>query len=157
MQRRDFIKKLSAVGALGCSGALSACAGHFRGDHPEGVRRERDDGFLSDVASLPLGKSTIIYMISSRPVLLIKLSEDRVIAYESYCPHMACELNDGVSSQPVDVENGEIRCYLHDSYFDLETGERLRGPAKEGDKIPSFPIQIIEGKVYADRAALSQK
>ena len=151
MQRREFLKK---VGGVAAAAGLSGCAGHFRGDHPEGIRRERDDGFLSDIASLPLHKSTMVYMQKGRPILLIKMDETRVLAYESYCPHMACELNDGVSSQPVDVENGEMRCYLHDSYFDLETGERLRGPAKVGDTIPKFPIKIMDGKIFVDREKL---
>ena len=145
LNRREFVKGLGVVaGSLG----FSACSSTYRGEHPSGIRHEGEDGFLATIDSLPLHKATIVYRMEGRPILLIKLGDGRVLSYESYCPHMACELNDGVSSQPVDVENGEMRCFLHDSYFDLETGKRIRGPAKKDDVIPKFEIKIIEGKVY---------
>lgn len=143
--RRGFIKSVGAViGSVG----LSACTKPYRGEHPSGVRLQQEDGSLSDVASLPLHKATLVYQRMGRPILLIKRSETDILAYESYCPHMECEMNDGVSSQPIDVENGEMRCHLHDSYFDIETGERLRGPANEGDKIPAFEIEIRDGLIF---------
>lgn len=145
LNRREFLKGMGVVaGSLG----FSACSSTYRGEHPAGLRYEGEDGFLSTVESLPFDKATIVHRKVGRPVLLIKLQDMRVLAYESYCPHMACELNDGVSSQPVDIENGEMRCFLHDSYFDLETGKRIRGPAKKDDVIPKYEIKIIDGKVY---------
>jgi nitrite reductase/ring-hydroxylating ferredoxin subunit len=145
LDRREFIKDLGVVAA---SLGFSACSSTYRGEHPDGTRFEGEDGFLSTVESLPMHKATMVHRKSGRPILLIKLGDGRVLSYESYCPHMSCDLNDGVSSQPVDVQNGEMRCFLHDSYFDLETGKRLRGPAKEGDMIPKFEIKIVDGKIY---------
>jgi len=144
--RRKFLK---ACGVVAGATTLGACSKTYRGEHPEGVRREAENGWLSTVDSLPMFKATLVYLKTGKPILLIKKSPEEVIAYESYCPHMACELNDGVSSQPLDVENGEMRCFLHDSYFDIDTGKRLRGPAKEGDVIPKFPIRIDGNQIYA--------
>ncbi|MEJ5928519.1 Rieske (2Fe-2S) protein [Corynebacterium sp. H128] len=45
------------------------------------------------------------------------------IAYSSECPHQGGTVNI--------FENGKARCPEHNSQFDLSTGERVWGPARE--------------------------
>ncbi len=149
--RRNFVK-----GCMAVSGAIftAGCSWKYRGMHEMEALSEKKDGLLAKEEQLKLNNATLVYLRSGKPVLLVK-TEKEIKAYESFCPHTACELNDGERHQPLDIKNGEIRCFLHDSYFDLETGKRLRGPAKKGSKLPDFPIRIEKGKIYRARRGIS--
>lgn len=62
-------------------------------------------------------------------------------AYSSDCPHQGGTVNI--------FENGKARCPEHNSQFDLKTGERIWGPARE----PLTTAQLTQkGKaLYADK------
>jgi cytochrome b6-f complex iron-sulfur subunit len=57
-----------------------------------------------------------------KPMLVIRISETRVVAFSSKCTHWGCEV-----SLPVD---GAIKCPCHGSVFDTE-GKVTHGPAKK--------------------------
>ena len=59
---------------------------------------------------------------SYQPVIVVRLSEDELIAFSSACPHWGCEVT-------LPDEEGLIACSCHESYFDIE-GRYIEGPAE---------------------------
>jgi nitrite reductase/ring-hydroxylating ferredoxin subunit len=140
MERREFIKKAGLLGAIG----LTGCAKTFRYTNSKPTRSEGKDGFLARVDELRESTSTLVYT-KTGPVLLVKW-QGEVKAFESVCPHTMCELNDGEGEQP--VIGGEVRCWIHDSYFKPGDGHYISGPANPSGKLPEFPIRIEDGKIF---------
>lgn len=61
---------------------------------------------------------------------------DEMCSHEDYSLYLGC------------IQEGRIKCSLHGSYFDLETGEPLVEPACE--PIHTYPIKISDGKIWVD-------
>lgn len=75
-----------------------------------------------------------------RRLLLVRSSEryhviDEMCSHEDYSLALGC------------IKGDRIKCSLHGSYFDLNTGEALDEPADE--PICTYPVQVEDGKVYA--------
>jgi Rieske Fe-S protein len=90
---------------------------------------------------LPTGGAiTFHYPTEADPCLLIRPSEDTLLAYASQCTHLQC---------PVlpEIEEGRLHCPCHVGYFDLATGEVLAGPPRRN--LPRIGLEIQDGVVYA--------
>ena len=61
---------------------------------------------------------------------------DEMCSHEDYSLYLGC------------IQNGRIKCSLHGSYFDLETGQPTVEPACES--IQTYPVKVAEGKVWVD-------
>lgn len=144
ISRRKFVN-----GCLSAGVGLTAtsCSWRYRSTFRSPALNEQKEGVLALESDLSLNTATLVNLKSGYQVILVK-TKDKLKGYKSICPHTACELNDGERDQPLDVKKNEIRCFLHDSYFDIETGKRIRGPAKPGSSLPLFPVKLREGKVY---------
>ncbi len=59
---------------------------------------------------------------------------DEMCSHEDYSLFLGC------------IQDGRIKCSLHGSYFDLETGKPTTDPANE--PICTYPVEIRDGKVY---------
>jgi nitrite reductase/ring-hydroxylating ferredoxin subunit len=141
MRRRDFLK---AAGLAGAAGIAAGCARPYRHTNARLPRNEGKDGYFMKAADLKEGVSTLVYS-QSGPVLLVKWRGE-IKAYQSVCPHTMCELNDGEGEQP--MVNGEVRCWIHDSFFQPGDGGYISGPANPNGKLPEFKILIRDGKIY---------
>ena len=144
LERRIFIKKALAIGS---AATLSACAWKYRSVHASPPLFEKAGGLLAQLNDLKVNTATLVYTKKDGPIILVRLTEE-VKAYKSFCHHTGCELNDGEKDQPLDIKNNEIRCFLHDSYFDIHSGERIRGPARKGTKLPDYKVQVKGGGIY---------
>jgi nitrite reductase/ring-hydroxylating ferredoxin subunit len=140
MERRDFLKTACMAGVAG----LAGCSKTYRYTNANLPLSEGKDGFLAEVGQLKEGTANLVYS-KTGPVLLVKWQGD-VKAFESVCPHTMCELNDGEREQP--VVNGEVRCWIHDSYFKPEDGGYISGPANPKGKLPEFKIRVENGKIF---------
>lgn len=90
---------------------------------------------------LPVGGAvTFHYPGEADPCLLIRSSEDTLLAYASQCTHLQC---------PVlpQVEAGRLHCPCHAGYFDLGTGEVLAGPPRRA--LPRIGLEVKNGTIYA--------
>lgn len=61
---------------------------------------------------------------------------DEMCSHEDYSLYLGC------------IQNGRIKCSLHGSYFDLETGEPTVEPACE--PIHTYPVKIEDGRIWVD-------
>jgi toluene monooxygenase system ferredoxin subunit len=71
-------------------------------------------------------------------VLLVKLGDDEIRAYDNRCPHTGSRLSDGC------LRGTTLRCASQASEFDLRTGD---GITPQCCKLRSYPVQVIEGTV----------
>ncbi|MCC6442194.1 MAG: ubiquinol-cytochrome c reductase iron-sulfur subunit [Armatimonadetes bacterium] len=137
VSRRDFTKFMVLI-------SMSFTAGQFwilslgmfgrRKDAPA----ERE---IAAVDSLPVGKFlTFEYPDRYDSCVLIRLAEDRFVAYGQKCTHLSC----AVVPKP---ETGQIHCPCHEGLFDLATGRPLAGPPRR--PLPQVSLAIRGGKIYA--------
>ena len=101
---------------------------------------------LDDPRFAPLrevgGAMKVVPEGSFEPVIVVRLSEDELIAFSSACPHWGCEVS-------LPDEEGLIACSCHESYFDIE-GRYLEGPAEED--LPRVKLELEAGTAVRRRS-----
>jgi len=55
------------------------------------------------------------------PCILVRLADDRFVAYSQKCTHLSCAVY-------YDREQGRLACPCHQGYFDVADGSVLQGP-----------------------------
>ena len=86
---------------------------------------------------LAVGESFLFHYPNEKsPCVLVKLSEDKCVAFQQKCTHLAC---------PVvpEFETNEFHCPCHHGAFDLRTGEPKAGP-------PRRPLHEVHIEKSAD-------
>jgi nitrite reductase/ring-hydroxylating ferredoxin subunit len=141
--RRDFAKFMVLTSAAFTIGQLWIGAQNSwrksRGE-PQIVR-------IASLASLPIGGSLVFqYPGPHDDCLLIRTSEDVVLAYSQKCTHLSCAV-------VPDVAGGVIRCPCHEGYFDLATGRNIAGPPPR--PLPRITLDIRGDDIYATGVELT--
>jgi Rieske Fe-S protein len=93
------------------------------------------------LSDLPVGGSVAFhYPTDTDPALLIRVSDETLVAYENQCTHLQC---------PVlpEIETGKLHCPCHAGYFDLLNGAVLAGPPRR--PLPRLRLEVRRGVVYA--------
>lgn len=91
--------------------------------------------------ALPIGGSLqFSYPTEADPCILVRLDEDRFVAYDQLCTHLLCP----VIPQPAE---GRIHCPCHEGYFDLATGRPIAGPPQR--PLRRITLEVRNGVVYA--------
>ncbi len=99
---------------------------------------------LKPIASLdqiPVGGHlTFHYPDTHSLCILLRTSEDTLVAYDNKCTHLMC---------PVipDMEKGELFCPCHKGFFDINTGRPFAGPPTR--KLAEVKLRVEEGMIYA--------
>lgn len=136
ISRRDFVKFLMLV-----SGAFTT--GQFFLVLQSLLRSAEQFPVLEigDISDIPIGGTLVFeYPEGSPSRILVRLSEDRFVAYEQQCTHLLCP----VIPEP---ENNVIHCPCHEGYFDLESGRPIAGPPNR--PLARVLLDIRDGKVFA--------
>jgi len=60
-------------------------------------------------------------------------------AFDDTCTHRQCSLAEG------DLEGSTVICPCHGSVFDVESGEVLRGPARE--PVETYEVRLKDGNL----------
>ena len=96
---------------------------------------------IARVDAIAVGGSRLFtYPDEGSPAILIRLAEDRFVAYDQQCTHLLCP----VIAQP---GRGRLHCPCHNGNFDLETGRVLSGPPER--PLPQIELSVRDGVVYA--------
>ena len=103
------------------------------GRNPEpGIDGHAEWVAIGDVGELTPGASKVVYF-QGEQVALFNV-EGSLYAIANRCSHANGPLADG------EVEGTKVTCPYHDSQFDLESGEPLRGPAVR--RLPVYMVKI---------------
>jgi Rieske Fe-S protein len=96
---------------------------------------------VARVAEVPVGGSRLFrYPGEDDHAILVRLDENRFVAYDQQCTHLLCP----VIAQP---QAGRLHCPCHNGNFDLATGRVLSGPPER--PLPRINVEVRGGVVYA--------
>ncbi|MDZ5471602.1 Rieske (2Fe-2S) protein [Bacillus sp. 31A1R] len=142
LDRRGFMKTL--VGAAGVFAISSLPWGAVAAKELMGLGdKEYPHKKITDVKAIPIGNAVDFKFPGEHDdAILIRLSEDKYVAYQSACTHLRC---------PVfwEKEKGEMICPCHHGKFDVNTGAPTAGPPRR--PLPEIQVQVENGAVYAVR------
>jgi Rieske Fe-S protein len=135
--RRDFSKFLVLT-------SLAFVVGQVTIGVQNVFRRRRGEPAIRKVAALadvPVGSSIVFqYPAEHDPCLLIRPSENVLLAYSQSCTHLACAVVPR-------IPDNCIHCPCHNGYFDLATGRPIAGPPRR--PLPKIRLKVRQGVVYA--------
>ena len=72
-------------------------------------------------------------------IYLTNTKKNQPVLVSSVCTHLGCTVQNKLNK-------GRLLCPCHISYFDLDTGKALKGPAKV--PLPMIPFVVEDEKIY---------
>jgi nitrite reductase/ring-hydroxylating ferredoxin subunit len=137
LARRDFARFLVLTSGAFVAGqawiAVQSLVRHRRGPLPR-VR-------IAAQADVPRGAALMFaYPRAHDACLLVRLPDDRLVAYSQKCTHLSCAVIP-------EVERGLLRCPCHEGYFDLATGNNLSGPPPR--PLPRILLEEVGDDIFA--------
>lgn len=140
LDRRGFMKTL--VGAAGVFAVSSLPWGAVAAKELMGLGdKEYPHKKITSVDKIQVGSSVDFKFPGEHDdAILIRLSEDKYVAYNSACTHLQC---------PVfwEKETQEMICPCHVGKFDVESGSPVAGPPRR--PLPTIEVKVEDGAVYA--------
>ncbi len=141
MDRRCFGRRVVTLAVAGAAAWRETAGAGPQQRREVQVVIDLDDPRFAALAEVG-GSMKVLPEGSFEPVIVVRLSEDELIAFSSACPHWGCEVS-------LPDEEGLISCSCHDSYFDRE-GRYLEGPA-EAD-LPRVTLVISSATAVTPRS-----
>lgn len=130
--------------AVFASGALFAATGVLTGlstlrDHRRGGRQA-----IIEADAVPVGGVHYFsYPGEDDHAILLRLDEERYVAYSGKCTHLSC----AVYWEPDRGQGGELFCPCHDGIFEPQTGDVIAGPPPR--PLPKILLENEDGTLYA--------
>jgi nitrite reductase/ring-hydroxylating ferredoxin subunit len=119
--RREFTKFL---GLTSLAFLIGTCAAAARKLAKQFYRREAASIAVADIREIPVGGHKLFrYPTENDPCILLRLAEDKFVAFDQRCTHLSC---------PVlfDAAKQQLACPCHEGFFSVEDGRPLAGPPK---------------------------
>ena len=92
------------------------------------------------VSEIPVGGYTLFrYPTGDDPCILLRLGEDRFVAYNQQCAHISCPVMFNAASR-------QLECPCHKGFFSAEDGRVLAGPPKRG--LDALKVSIRKDEVW---------
>ncbi len=136
ISRRDFIRFMGLVSL----GLFTGTAGVFIRSLFEESAGSQAPVKIAEANAMAVGESKV-FMIPGKkePALMVRLAEDRYVAYGQKCTHLQC---------PVlwNKEKHKIICPCHNGAFDVEDGHVLYGPPER--PLPQLELELKEDGIY---------
>jgi Rieske Fe-S protein len=135
--RRDFARFLVLTSGAFVAGQAWIAAQSLVRHRGAPPARKR----IAALADVPVGSALMFaYPGEHDPCLLIRLDEQRLVAFSQKCTHLSCAVIPK-------LEEGVLHCPCHEGYFDLETGQNIAGPPPR--PLPEIELAIEGGEVFA--------
>ena len=113
-----------------------------RSSYIEKLRQERllkDKIFICNIDDLNKKEGISFIDFNLKPALAFRGKDNNPVLISSVCTHLGCTVQNKLNK-------GRLLCPCHISYFELETGKALEGPARLS--LPMIPFAIEDEKVY---------
>lgn len=139
VSRRDFVRYLFLVSSGIFTGTLAVVAGGIFTKRRNAGRVEKPFK-IADAGAVPVGTSRVFPLPHDRgPAIMVRLSEDRYVAYSQKCTHLQC---------PVlwRSDENKLVCPCHKGAFEVETGRVLYGPPER--PLPPVRLEVKDDGVY---------
>lgn len=134
LSRREFTKFLLLISGAFATGQVWI---GFLKERRKADRSVEPEIRIARVSEIPVGAAReFFYPTAHERCLLIRLSEERFVAYSDKCTHLMC---------PVvpQVEEGRLFCPCHKGVFEIEHGRPVQGP-------PNRPLARINLEIRGD-------
>ena len=135
--RRDFTKFMVLTSLAFAVGQLWILATNLfcrRQTEPAAKEIARFD-------DIPIGGSRVFdYPEAHQPAVLVRLDENRFVAYDQKCTHLSCPVIPR-------VQEGQLYCPCHEGSFDLATGRPIAGPPRR--PLARIHLEIRDRRIYA--------
>ena len=105
----------------------------------EKLREERllkDKIFICELKDLRKKEGLSFIDFNLKPALAFSTKDDKPILISSVCTHLGCTVQNKLNK-------GRLLCPCHITYFELDSGKVLEGPAKK--PLPMIPF-VVEGE-----------
>jgi len=155
IDRRWFLSTATVVmtgGLAGGYGMFFAMAGRFF--FPSGANRQWL--FVSDADGIAPGESFSFQSPAGVDVMITRRADDSeeeasveslsvgsFLALSSVCPHLGCRVH-------WEANNNRFFCPCHNGVFDAEGMATAGPPAAEGQSLPHYNLQIVDGALYIE-------
>lgn len=127
--------------SVGVAGALFGMTALLAGLSFSRDRRRGDRKEIVAAADIAVGGVHYFdYPDTDEHAILLRLEEDRYVAYSGICTHLSC----GVYW---DAPRHELICPCHNGIFDPETGDVIAGPPAR--PLPAIRLERENGMLYA--------
>ena len=97
---------------------------------------------VGQIDNLPPGEA--IRLDTAPPIAVFRTEDGDLFAIDDTCTHQDASLADGW------LEGCAVECPLHQSTFDLRTGQVDQPPAKR--PVRTHRVVVIEGEVFVDES-----
>ena len=134
--RREFTKFL---GLTSVAFLIGTCAAAGRKLAKQLFRRENSSVAVADIHELPVGGHKLFrYPTENDPCILLRLTEDKFVAFDQRCTHLSC---------PVlfDAGTKQLVCPCHEGFFSAEDGRPLAGPPKRA--LAQLAVTTVNARV----------
>jgi Rieske Fe-S protein len=137
VERRDFMKFMVLTSLAFTAGQFWIAAQNFwrrRRGRPE-IRR------VASVNDVPASGAVVFtYPGDHDQCLLLRLADDRLVAYGQKCTHLSCAVTPR-------LEEGVLHCPCHEGTFEAASGRPLAGPPRR--PLPRVHLEVRGSDVYA--------
>jgi Rieske Fe-S protein len=119
--RREFTKFL---GLTSLAFLIGTCAAAGRKLVKQLFPAKEASIAVADIQEIPVGGHKLFrYPTENDPCILLRLTEDKFVAFDQRCTHLSC---------PVLFDSGkkQLVCPCHEGFFSAEDGRPLAGPPK---------------------------
>ncbi|PYM13076.1 MAG: Rieske (2Fe-2S) protein [Verrucomicrobia bacterium] len=131
--RRQFAK-------FACCSVLAMAAGRLGKDTLLARRVATEPMQIAGIGEIRVGGYKLFrYPTEDEPCILVRLAENRFVAYSQSCTHLMCP----VSYQH---ENKQFYCPCHEGFFDAEDGHVVAGPPRR--PLPEYPVETRGDKIW---------
>jgi Rieske Fe-S protein len=102
---------------------------------------------VSAVGELPVGGYKLFrYPGENDPCILLRLAEDKFVAYDQRCTHLSCPV-------VFNSESRHMECPCHKGFFSAEDGSVLAGPPKR--PLESFKVSVRDTYLWVSNESKS--
>lgn len=96
---------------------------------------------IGSVGEIPVdGAKVFQYPGAADNCLLVRIAEDRYVAYSQKCTHLSCAVI-------YSARQKRLECPCHEGYFSIEDGHVLQGPPPR--PLPRVDLEIRNGEIVA--------
>jgi arsenite oxidase small subunit len=138
--RREFTKFL---GLTSLAFLIGTCAAAGRKLVKQLFPAKEASIAVADIQEIPVGGHKLFrYPTENDPCILLRLTEDKFVAFDQRCTHLSC---------PVLFDSGkkQLVCPCHEGFFSAEDGRPLAGPPKRALaqlSVTTKNAQVLVGK-----------
>jgi Rieske Fe-S protein len=135
--RREFTKFL---GLTSLAFLIGTCAAAARKLAKRVFGASSPSVAVADLDEMPVGGyKQFRYPTENDPCILLRLSEEKFVAFDQRCTHLSCPVH-------FDAANNRLACPCHEGFFSAEDGRPLAGPPKRA--LTSFSVKTENAKVW---------